>query len=360
MSTKYKDYYQILGVGRNATPKEIKSAYRKLARELHPDANPDNPAAEERFKEASEAYEVLGDEKKRQAYDESGRYYSGGAGPNVEWSDFNPGEAGFNLGDLFGMGFEAQAAGRRRGADLVYNAHLSFDEALKGKEVSLGFERESTCSQCGGSGAKPGASLVDCKTCGGSGRISANQGLFSVARICPACRGKGKAPSDPCARCGGTGQTIGHVTERIRLPAGVEDGSRIKFKGKGQAGQDGGPAGDLVVIVKVAPHPYFNRKGPDVLLDLPITYAEAVLGSSIHIPTPDGSVSLRIPAGTQSGKTLRLRGKGAPRLKSGGKGDLLVTVDVKVPTDLTDDERDLIVRLSQVTKDKPRAGLFEP
>lgn len=344
-STVQKDYYNILGVGMNATTKEIKSAFRKLARKYHPDSNKDDPAAEERFKEINEAYEVLSDDKKRQAYDNAGRYFTSGSP--------------FDLGDLFGgfSGFRRGSSAPSRGEDLVYTVRLSFDDALRGKEISLSIDRDVACGACGGSGAEQGSSLTTCTTCGGSGSVSANQGFFSVSRPCPTCLGKGRFPEKPCKSCGGGGTKRRNVTERLKLPAGVVPGSKIKFKGKGQPVSNGGPPGDLYLIANIEPHRYFRRKGADILIEVPVTYSEVVLGASVEIPTVDGSVMLKVPAGTQSGQTLRLRGKGAPKAKGTGHGDMLATVRVIVPSNIEGEERELVARLAGVTNN-PREGLF--
>ncbi|MCL5290996.1 MAG: molecular chaperone DnaJ [Actinobacteria bacterium] len=359
MNTTYKDYYQVLGVGRNATAKEIKNTYRKLARKYHPDANPNDPKAEERFKDISEAYEVLRDEKRREAYDRTGRYFAGG-GPEAGWQTFDPGDLGFGFGDLFSGfgGFGDAGSLPRKGSDLVYNVHLSFEEAINGKEVSLGIDRDVPCDVCRGGGAQPGTSVSICSTCGGSGKISENQGFFSVARICPTCRGRGRIAASPCSACGGAGHTLRSTVERVRMPAGVVDGSKIKFKGKGQPGKNGGPPGDLFLIAKVEAHPWFTRKGADVLLDVPVTFPEAALGGTVEIPTIEGTVALKIPAGTQDGQTFRLKGKGAPKLKGTGSGDMLATIRILVPKELSGEERELVARLAKLSKEDPRRTAF--
>lgn len=367
-SRTYKDYYAVLGVSKNATQKEIKDAYRKLARKYHPDANTTDKETEEKFKEIGEAYDVLKDAKKRKEYDEMGRYFGGGQGPGAGgWQTHAGGGQGFNfngfsdLFDLFGgaaAGADfggAQPQARSKGADLTYNVGLSFDEALKGKTVQLVINKEENCASCGGSGAAPGSSRVTCPTCAGRGVIADNQGIFSISRACPACGGQGSVPEKPCAVCRGNGRVVTPKTETVKLPPGVADGSRIKFKGKGQAGEFGGPAGDLYIVTKVAKHPFFTRNGSDILLDVPVTFTEAALGASIEIPTVDGSVSLKIPAGTQEGQTFRLRDKGAPKLKGSGRGDMLVKVHIVVPKELTADEKELLVRFADSRKaDDPR------
>ncbi len=364
MRTARKDYYEILGVGRNATAKEIKNAYRRLARKYHPDANPGDPSAEERFKEINEAYEVLSDEEKRAAYDRAGRFFAGGVGETWRPGDFE--SFGFGIEDLLGnlggfAGFRDFGAARgssRKGRDLLYNARLTFEEALRGKEIALRIERDAACGSCGGSGAEPGTAIEECPTCGGTGTISENQGLFSITRTCPSCLGKGRMAAKPCGVCGGSGRALRLTEERFKIPAGVHDGTKLKFKGRGQPGRNGGKPGDLYVIVSVEPHPYFKRKGSDILIDVPITFPEAALGASVEIPTADGAVALKIPPGTQSGRVFRLKGKGAPKLKGGGRGDMLATVHIAVPEKLSGEERELIARLASLSVENPRRKAF--
>jgi molecular chaperone DnaJ len=243
---------------------------------------------------------------------------------------------------------------RAKGEDITYNVHLSFNEALKGKTVQFLINKEEDCQACGGTGTAPGSSRKSCSTCGGSGMVSENQGFFSMTRPCPACGGQGSVAEKPCSACRGVGRVIRSQAETVKIPAGVTDGSKIKFKGRGQAGQNGGPAGDLYVVTKVAPHPFFRRSGSDVLLDVPITFTEAALGASIEIPTVDGSVSLKIPSGTQNGQTFRLKGKGAPKLKGSGRGDMLATVRIVVPKELSANEKELLIRFASSRKDNPR------
>ncbi|RJQ55577.1 MAG: molecular chaperone DnaJ [Actinobacteria bacterium] len=377
MNGNYKDYYKILGVAKNATEKEIKSAYRKLARKHHPDANPDDKSAEEKFKEISEAYEVLSDPKKRQAYDAGPQFFTqgpGGAGP------FGAGGFSFDIGDLFGgaqgarggtadfssifdiFGGGARTGARstaaQRGRDLEYAVQLSFDEALKGVTTKINVQREGACPTCHGSGAKPGTSPVTCPTCGGRGAIAQDQGLFSLSRTCPQCMGTGRIIQEPCPTCKGSGHVAEMKKVTIKIPAGVADRSKLRFPGKGEAGSHGGPAGDLFVVVNVGPHPYYKRKGADILLDVPVTYAEAALGSRIEVPTVDGRVKLRVPAGTQSGKVFRLKGKGAPKLKGAGSGDMLVKVHIVVPQKLSGKAKSALETFDEVLDEDPRAGLF--
>ncbi|MBS3908611.1 MAG: molecular chaperone DnaJ [Actinobacteria bacterium] len=369
-SRTYKDYYAVLGVSKNATRKEIKDAYRKLARKYHPDANKSDSTTEEKFKEISEAYEVLKDAKKRKEYDEMGRYF-GGPGPGGGRSTAGGADQGFSfngfgdLFDLFGGGAGVGRGGARpqqtrtKGSDITYNVSLTFDEALKGKTVTLSVDREETCSSCGGTGAASGSGRVACAACGGRGVVADDQGIFSISRACPNCGGQGSIVERPCAACRGNGRIRAQKSETIKIPAGVADGSKLRFKGKGQAGLNGGPHGDLYVVAKVAKHPYFIRNGSDIQLDLPITFTEAALGASIEAPTVDGSVSLKIPAGTQEGRTFRLRGKGAPKLKGTGRGDMLAKVRITVPTELSGAEKELLVRFADARKEDPRKNFKE-
>ncbi len=368
-SRTYKDYYKVLGVGKNATQKEIRNAFRKLARKHHPDANPNNKEAEERFKEINEAYEVLGDGKKRKGYDNFGQAFSGfppggtGAGrpPGGMWQNSG------GLGDLFDVFTDlgqATSHGPRvrqpqKGADQAYHVYLSFEEALTGAERSISVSREETCATCNGSGAAIGSSRETCPTCGGQGVVASNQGLFSLRRTCPQCLGEGTIIKKPCPACAGRGRVGKSVTENLKIPPGVGDGSRIKFKGKGSAGLNGGPPGDLYIVTQVAPHPYFKRQGSEILLDLPVQFTEAALGSSIKVPTVDGEVKLKIPSGTQDGQTFRLRGKGASKLRGNGRGDMLVKVKIQVPKELSAQERELLVRFAAVRPADHRDRLFK-
>lgn len=374
MNGQYKDYYKTLGVPKNASAKEIKTAYRKLARKHHPDANPNNKAAEEKFKEVSEAYEVLSDDKKRKAYDQGPQYFTPGAGAGPGAGAYGPGDFTFNMGDfgaggqadfssifdLFGGGGGGRGRGnpRERGKDLEYRVQLSFEEALAGVTTRINVSRDATCQTCRGSGAKPGTAPQTCPTCGGRGVTAQNQGLFSLSRTCPQCAGTGRIISDPCPTCRGAGHVAQTRKVTIKLPPGVADGSKLRFPGKGEAGQHGGPPGDLYVIARVASHPHFTRKGADILLNVPITFAEATLGAKIPVPTTDGRVALKIPAGTQSGKVFRLKGKGAPKLKGAGTGDMRVKVHIVVPQKLSAQGKDALERFSQVAGDDPRAQLY--
>lgn len=353
-----KSPYEILGVSRDASDDEIKKAYRKLARQLHPDRNPGDPEAEERFKEVQGAYDLLSDPEKRKAYDAFGasgpRGFPGGTGTgSVRFEDLDFG----GLGDLFGMfGAGRRGAGRQpvRGSDLETHVRVSFEDSLKGAQVRVPVEVETACSTCGGTGAQPGTAPVTCPQCQGRGVVSEAQGLFAFSQPCPRCRGNGTIVERPCRTCRGTGRERTTKRYAVAIPPGAKTGTRIRLKGKGEAGRNGGPPGDLYVVVDVEPSPLFERRGADLVLDVPVTYAEAALGATVEIPTPDGPVALKIPAGTESGKLLRVKGRGAPRLKGGGRGDLLARVKVTVPKKLTKAEREALEGYRKVSRERPR------
>ncbi len=359
-----KDYYAALGVSEKATAKEISKAYKKLARQLHPDANPGNDAAEERFKEVSAAYDVIGDDDKRKSYDEvrhmgpmAGGMFGGGGGPGQGQGGFNVGfdDIGDMLGGLFGRG-RGRGGGpqqnrAQRGTDLEAELKLDFDDAVKGLETTIHLTSEAACSTCSGSGSAPGSAPQQCKNCGGRGVLDDNQGLFSMSRPCGPCGGRGSVITDPCPSCRGTGSEIRPRDVKVRIPAGVKSGQKIRLKGRGGPGRGGGPPGDLFVHVKVKNHPLFGRAGNDLTLEVPITFAEAALGADISVPTLDGAmVKMRIPAGTNAGKTFRLRGKG-------GAGDLLVTVTVAVPTQLSDEQKAAVEAFAALSPESPRAQM---
>lgn len=372
-----KDYYAALGVSKEATPADIKKAYRKLARKFHPDANAGDVKAEDKFKEISEAYDVLSDPTKRKDYDEA-RSLFGAGGFRVPRGAGGQGGAPFDLGDLFGGGASAgggglgdlfggifgggggrrtTSAGPRRGADAEAEVTLSFNDATEGATVPLTISGPHRCPTCAGSGAKPGTATRVCPRCSGTGMSSRNQGGFAFAEPCRDCRGRGLIVDDPCPTCAGSGQAITTRNLRARIPAGVADGQRIRLKGKGEAGERGGPAGDLLVTVRVAPHKMFGRKGHNLTLRLPVTFAEAALGATVKVPTLDGpTVSMKIPAGTTNGRVLRLRGKGVTR-RDGTKGDLLVTVEVVVPEQMSDESREALQAYAATNSEDPRAHL---
>ncbi len=371
-----KDFYAVLGVTKDATADEIKKKYRKLARELHPDKNPGDKAAEERFKSVSEAYDVLSDDTKRKEYDEARSLFAGGG--------FRPGGGGFggggqqynvNVEDLFGQdsgGFgdflggifnRGRGGGRtpqpRRGQDLESSLTLSFDDALDGVTVPLRLSSEAPCSTCHGTGAKAGTVPRMCPTCEGSGQTSRNAGGFAFSDPCVTCRGRGLFVDDPCATCHGSGRGLSSRTVQARIPAGVRNGARIRLKGKGAPGERGGPSGDLLVDVTIAPHAVFDRKGDNVTVTVPVTFTEATLGGEISVPVPrGGSVTLKVPAGTANGRTFRVRGKGIRR-KDGTNGDLLATVEVTVPQNLSTEAREALEAYAVQTGDHdPRKDLF--
>jgi molecular chaperone DnaJ len=364
-----KDLYEILGVKKGASADEIKKAYRKLARQHHPDKNPDDKAAEERFKEVQAAYDVLSDPEKRKQYDQVGsRMFSGAGAPgggNFQWSG-NVGDLG-DLGDLFG-GLFGGAGGRtsarartprgERGRDVEVALNLSFEDSLKGLTTKIPVELEVTCSVCHGTGAEPGTSPTICPDCRGRGVVSEDEGFFAFSRPCPRCGGNGTVIERPCRKCKGSGRERRTKRYTVKIPAGVKDGTQIRLKGKGEAGIAGGPPGDLIVTTRVAKSPLYERRGADLVLEVPVTYAEAALGATVEIPTPDGRVALKVPPGSQDGKLLKVKGRGAPKLNGGGKGDLLARVRVAVPTKLSKAEREAIENLQKVAHDDPREKVF--
>jgi molecular chaperone DnaJ len=359
--------YEVLGVPKSASDDEIKKAYRKLARQHHPDRNPGDARAEERFKEVQAAYDLLSDPEKRHAYDAFGsagaRGFPGGADTGgVRFEEFDLG----SLGDLFGGMFGGGAGGRRgaaqgpvRGEDLEAHVRISFEDSLKGAQVRIPVEVEGACSTCHGTGAAPGTSPVTCPQCGGRGIVSDSQGLFALSHPCPRCQGNGTIVERPCGTCRGTGRERTTKRYAVKIPAGAKTGTRVRLKGKGGAGHRGGPAGDLHVVVDVEPSKLYERRGADLVLDVPVTFAEAALGASVEIPTPDGPVSLKVPAGTDNGKLLRVKGRGAPRLKGSGRGDLLARVRVTVPSKLTKAEREALESYQKVSREAPRERFAE-
>ncbi len=357
-----RDYYATLGVSREATADEIKRAYRRLARELHPDANPADADAERRFKEVGEAYAVVGDAERRREYDELRRLGAAGFGGGGFPGGFPGGAGGFpggfggaDLGDLLGQMFGGGgAAGRgrgrarpRRGADVETDVHLAFEDALEGVSTTISLTGDAPCEDCRGTGAADGR-RAPCQACGGRGENVVDQGLFSFAQPCARCGGAGSVVESPCRTCRGTGRTVRQRRLQVRIPAGVRDGAVVRVAGRGAPGRDGGPAGDVLVRVRVAPHPRFGRRGDDVTLDLPLTYAEAALGTTVAVPTPTGGRRrIRIRPGTQAGRVLRVRDEGAPRSGGRGRGDLLVTVRVRVPERLGREEKRLLTELGE-------------
>jgi molecular chaperone DnaJ len=376
-----KDFYKVLGVVKDAPAADIKKAYRKLARANHPDSNPGDKAAEERFKAIAEAYDVLGDEKRRKEYDElraMGAFgpFSGGGGPG------GPGGTPFDVGDLFGQGGDGGLGGNlgdilggvfggggartrrrapRRGADIETETTISFTDALEGVTVSLRLASEAPCRVCHGTGAQPGSQPVSCPDCGGSGtRVASMGGAFTINETCPTCRGRGIHVDKPCTTCHGSGRGLSDRAIQARIPAGVKDGQRIRLKGKGAPGEYGGPAGDLFVVVKVSPHPIFGRSGDNLTVTVPVSFDEAALGAEVAVPTLGGGrVTVKVPPGTPNGRTLRVRGKGAPR-KDGSRADLLVSVEVQVPPRLSEEARAAVEAYRAATAGgELRSRLFE-
>ena len=349
-----QDYYEVLGVQRDASDQELKSAYRKLAMQFHPDRNPDNPQAEEKFKSASEAYGVLTDAEKRAAYDRYGHAaFSGGNGAGSEGNPFaGAQDLGDVFGDLFGemfnMGGGRRASRVQRGRDLRYDLSLDFEEAVFGKQTEIHVRRNEACTDCGGTGAAKGRGPVTCPQCAGRGQVRYQQGFFSVSRTCAQCAGTGQIISDPCPVCHGDARVQRDHTILVKVPAGVEDGTRIRYQGEGDAGRFGGPPGDLYVVLAVKGHKFFERDGDDLHCVIPVSFPQASLGTELNIPTFDGDLNLKVPEGTQSGKEFRLRGKGVPHLNAHGKGDLIVEVRVQTPGKLTKPQRDLMKQLGEI------------
>ncbi|HMH06852.1 MAG TPA: molecular chaperone DnaJ [Terriglobales bacterium] len=347
-----RDYYEVLGVARGATDQEIKSAYRKLALQFHPDRNPNNPDAEEKFKQASEAYGVLADGEKRAVYD---RYGHAGLGGGGGAQGFDANDLGDIFGDFFGLG-EIFGGGTRkrsrtqRGADLREDINLEFEEAVFGAETKVTVRRHESCEECRGSGAAAGKAPVTCRSCAGRGQVRYQQGFFSIARTCPTCQGTGSVITDPCSKCKGEGRVLRQRTVDAKVPAGVEDGTRIRFSGFGEGGLHGGPPGDLYVVLHVKEHPFFEREGNNLHCVIPISFTQAALGAEISVPTLEGEHVLKVPDGTQSGTTLRIRGKGVPVLNGHGKGDLFVEARVQTPGKLNKRQRELLQELEGLTQ----------
>ncbi len=346
--------YDTLGVPKNASADEIKKAYRKLARQHHPDANPGDAAAEAKFKEVQTAYDVLSDAEKRKQYDAFGSTNGrmggpGGAGP--QFGDFDLSDL---FGGLFGGGGGGYGRSRtpqpERGADLQTDVHVSFEDSLAGVQVPVRANVETACHTCGGSGAEPGTAPTVCPQCGGRGIVSDSQGLFSLSQPCPRCRGNGTVIEHPCHTCNGSGRERVQKTFQVKVPAGAKDGTKIRLKGRGEPGRNGGPAGDLYVVARVADSPVYERRGDDLVVDVPVSFADAALGASVEVPTPEGAISLKVPAGSQHGKLLKVKGRGAPKLKGGGKGDLLARLKLTVPEKVSKAERELLEQLRKVAR----------
>lgn len=361
-----RDYYEVLGVSKTATQDELKKAYRKLARKYHPDLNKDNPEAAEKFKECNEAYSVLSDEQKRAQYDQFGpeAFENGGMGGGPGAGGFGGfgGFGGSGMEDIFDMFFGGQGrggrsnnAGPQRGADLRYDMEITFEEAAFGVEKEISLKRAERCEHCHGEGAEPGSKVETCPECHGSGYIRFTQntmfGQMVNERPCSRCHGEGKIISNPCKECGGSGTVKKTKKLKVKIPAGVDNGSRLRVGGEGEAGLKGGPSGDLYVYLYVKPHKFFERDGTTVLCEVPINIVQATLGAEIKVPTLDGQVTMKVPEGTQPGKVMRLKGKGIPSLRGGGRGDQLVRMKVVVPTKLTDKQKDALQKFADISKD---------
>ncbi len=360
------DYYEMLGVARSVGEKELKSAYRKKAMQFHPDRNPDDKEAERNFKEVNEAYEVLKDPQKRAAYDQFGH------------AAFEQGEGGFGGGfgagtgafsdifeDIFGEmmgGRRSRSGGRERGTDLRYNMEVSLEEAFTGKTAEISVPTAVTCETCSGSGAKPGSSPTVCSTCGGNGRVRAASGFFSIERTCPACQGRGEVITDPCEDCNGQGRVTRERTLSVNIPAGIEDGVRIRLAGEGEAGSRNGPAGDLYIFLSVRPHEFFQRDGTDLFCRVPISMTTAALGGEFEVKALDGTKTrVKVPEGTQTGKQFRLKAKGMPVMRSHGSGDLYIQIVTETPQNLNRRQRELLEEFEQISSEKnspESAGFF--
>ena len=354
-----RDYYEILGVAKDADENTIKRSYRKLAMQYHPDRNPDNPEAADKFREVTEAYEVLSDKEKRARYDQYGH-----AGVDDQMHDFW-GRGGFQdshafkdfgdlFGDVFGDMFGFGGGGRAmRGADLRYNLGMTLEEAANGREVELQIPKHVQCDTCHGSGARPGTHPVPCTTCGGHGQVQMNQGFFAVRRTCPACHGSGKKIESPCISCGGAGRVKTTKTVKVKIPAGVYDGAQVRVSGEGEAGPQGTASGDLYIVISLKQHPIFEREGADLYCTMPVTFPQATLGAEVDAPTLEGKVKIRIPAGTEAGRVFRLKGHGVPDVRvQQKKGDLYVKMQIAVPKKMTQKQEELLRQFAEATGDE--------
>jgi len=349
-----RDYYEVLGVNRDAEEDALKKAYRRLAMKHHPDRNPDNPKAEESFKEAKEAYEMLSDGNKRAAYDQYGH---AGVDPSMGAAG-GAGMGGFAnaFGDIFGEIFGGGGRGRNgvyRGADLRYNLEITLEEAARGTDTQIRSPTQAKCEVCEGSGAKPGTKAVACPTCEGQGQVRMQQGFFSIQQTCPRCHGTGRVVPTPCTNCDGAGYVNKQKTLSVKIPPGVDDGDRIRLSGEGEAGANGGPPGDLYVVMHIKPHAIFKREGTDLHCDMPVSIATAALGGEIEIPTLEGQAKIRIPAETQTGKAFRLRGKGIKQVRGTSFGDLMCHVYVETPVNLTARQRELLEEFEAISSEDP-------
>jgi molecular chaperone DnaJ len=365
--TMKMDYYEVLQVERTANDGELKTAYRKLAMEFHPDRNPNNPEAEDKFKSCSEAYQVLSDPDKRAAYDRFGHAGVGGAGNPFAGggSPFQQGDLGDIFGDLFGemfnMGGNRRASRQQRGRDLKFDMRLEFEEAVFGVEREITIRRAEACDDCSGTGAEGGKPPETCQQCGGRGQVRSQQGFFSVARTCPVCSGTGVMVKNPCKTCRGDARITREHKIMVKVPAGVESDTRIRYTGEADAGRFGGPGGDLYVVLEVKSHRFFERDGDDLHCTIPVSFPQAALGTELAVETLEGNETLKVPEGTQSGKEFRLRGKGVPHLNAHGKGDLIVEVRVQTPGKMSKQQKDLMKQLAETMtiENTPRSrGLF--
>jgi molecular chaperone DnaJ len=367
-----RDYYETLGVSRGAGEDDLKAAFRKLAKQFHPDRNPGDKSAEQRFKEVNEAYEILKDPQKRAAYDQFGHAAFDGTGNRAGQGGFGP-EFGASMSDIFDDLFgefmggrrgreRGRTGGRERGADVPYNMEITLEEAFHGKQAQIRVPTTVTCDACSGTGAKPGTRPTACATCGGFGKVRASQGFFTIERTCPTCQGRGETIETPCDKCGGTGRNTKERTLSVNIPAGVEDGTRIRLAGEGQAGLRGGPPGDLYIFLTIKPHEFFQRDGSDVFCRVPISMVTAALGGQVEVPTIDGGrTRVKIPEGSETGKQFRLRGKGMPVLRSRVSGDMYIQVDVETPKNLSRRQRELLEefeRSSSKDTSPQSAGFF--
>ena len=369
-----REYYDVLGIPKGTDIKEVKKAYRKLARKYHPDLNPGDKDAESKFKEIGEAYEVLSDPKKKETYDKFGAaaFDPGyGAGQGAGHTDYGGGftggfgggggysGGGFDFSDIFGEIFTGreQKSGPMKGNDVQYTMEVGFDEALFGTTAQLSLQREVKCRTCSGTGNEPGSSPVTCQECGGSGKVKAGRGMFGGSRACSRCRGTGKINPRPCGTCSGRGAVPKTETISVKIPAGVDNGSKVRLAGMGGPGIGGGPPGDLYIITSVHSHQFFERRGDNLYCELPLTMIEAVLGAKVDVPTKDGIVTMTIPAGTQPGQEFRLRGKGVPHLGGSGVGDQYVKAKVIVPKEYSDKAREMLMELERILPQDPRAGI---
>jgi len=371
-ATTKRDFYDVLGVKKDASEADIKKAFRKLARKYHPDINPGDKSAEQKFKELNEAYEVLSDAKKRQQYDQFGhgafeQGFSQGAGPGAGGFGFEgfggPGAEQFGrggFGDIFGNIFgerKARPRGPQKGEDITYTVEADLEDAIFGRTMQVDLDREVNCTACGGSGAQPGTKPQTCGTCRGSGTVSQGRGFMQFSQTCPACQGEGTINPSPCRTCGGRGVVPRTESINVKIPPGVDNGSRVRVAGMGGPGAQGGPPGDVYIVTRVRPHHYFERKGDNLYSDAKVTVKEAALGDKIEIPTVDGTVMLSLPPGVQTGQQLKLKGKGVPHLGGGGTGDHYVTIQVVTPTGLSERGKELLRELDRMSPSEPRQNV---